>query len=139
MNLITKSDIGKKFIMDGIVNNEVTLLEVRSDGWVAVTDKATNVLIVNPNRLNTLEYKEPVVDEPKEFKKPSPPYIKQPTMIVMEGYTEEGDFVKQYIKGDDAVLWFKNLREVCVFSEFHRGGINWDEINWTKILTKVDK
>ena len=78
MNLITKSDIGKKFTLDGRSNDLVELVDIRTDGWVAIKDKAQNILIINPTRLaesSDAQILKAIIEEPKITVQP--PYMKQ--------------------------------------------------------------
>jgi hypothetical protein len=135
-NLITKSDIGKKFKVDNHHDVIVQLLDIRADGWVDALDKDGQKVVLNAVRLSPLEESDlltRILDEGEASEKV---YIKKVEKILIVGKNEQGDTVEQVLKDEEAEKWHDYTRGLSFFAMAHGVNPDYTSLKWKKKITK---
>ena len=130
MNLITKYDELKHFIVDADITKIVQLIKVNGNGWGTVKNKNGTQESINLDRLISYSEKEKVVKVEPTIEKINF-FVKNPDKTVS---------VKT-IEGEDAKRWEEMMVSVCMFADVHGVNPDWSKLNWKleKILPIEEK
>lgn len=106
MNLITRFDERKFFIVDADITKVVQLMKVRGDGFGEVKDKAGKSQTLNLDRLMPYDEKEKIVDIVPKIEK-----------IVFFIKNPDNSILVKTLEGEEAIKWEKMMVSVCMVAD----------------------
>lgn len=134
--IITKSCIGKKYLVDNHHDMVVKIKDIRADGWIDVLDQNGTTISYNPERLTPIDESKllnRIIDEVEDTNKL---YVLYVDKIIVTGRTKDGSVIEQVLEGEQAEQWHNFTQALSIFADVHGVNPDFHTLKWKKKITK---